>query len=163
MATSHRCRWPILLFFTFFFGISLAASDLGSPTDYAPQVSVSCPDTSATTPLVRSFSPETQALHPLEEEYIKQRESTVIADAWKEWLGDGSALGYDLKAFNGNYSRVGIAISGGGYRAAQLGAGVLLGLDARDEVSKNAGTGGFLQVASYITGLSGESCGVDIL
>ncbi|EJD02796.1 phospholipase B [Fomitiporia mediterranea MF3/22] len=158
MVTRRPRRWLRLHFLALalLFANLAAALDLGSPTDYAPQVSVTCPDTSAT-PLVRVFTPQTQALHPLEANYISERESTVIANAWEEWLGDGSAIGYNLSAFGGNYSRVGIAIAGGGYRAAQLGAGVLSGLDARDEVAKKAGTGGFLQVASYISGLSGGS------
>lgn len=133
--------------------LSVLADDLGSPTDYAPQVNVPCPDA----PLVRVFTPETQSLNALEREYISQRESTVIPEAWNDWIGDGSALGYNMSIFNNQYPRVGIAIAGGGHRAAQLGAGVLLGYDARDGLAKKSGTGGFLQVASYITGLSGES------
>lgn len=43
----------------------------------------------------------------------------------------------------------------GGYRAAQYGAGVLSGLDARNESAQSAGTGGLLQVAHYLSGLSG--------
>ncbi|KAI5118461.1 hypothetical protein M0805_006280 [Coniferiporia weirii] len=136
---------------------TVLALDLGSPLDYAPQVNVTCPDIT-TTPLVRVFTPETQAIHPLEAEYISNREATVVADAWKQWLGNGSALGYNLSAFSSaNYSKVGIAISGGGYRAAQYGAGVLSGLDARNDSAVDAGTGGLLQVASYLSGLSGGS------
>ena len=88
----------------------------------------------------------------------------MVKQAWYDWVGDGdpsgdgqSDLGYDLKQLEAaNFSRVGIAFSGGGYRAAQYGAGVLKGLDARDEDSKNAGTGGLLQVATYMSGLSGK-------
>lgn len=132
---------------------SSVALDLGSPLDYAPQTNVNCPDT----PLVRVFTPETQSLNPLESEYVSTRQATVIQDAWKVWLGDGSALGYNLSAFNSNFSKVGIAVSGGGYRAAQYGAGTLSGLDARNDSAKNAGTGGLLQVASYISALSGKA------
>ena len=139
------------------------AADLGSPTDYAPVTAVQCPDVNAT-PLVREFTADTQELHPREVEFVQQRESTVVKQAWYDWVGDGdpsgdgqSDLGYDLKQLEAaNFSRVGIAFSGGGYRAAQYGAGVLKGLDARDEDSKNAGTGGLLQVATYMSGLSGK-------
>jgi lysophospholipase len=41
--------------------------------------------------------------------------------------------------------------------AAQNGAGVLSGLDARDPIAKQKGTGGLLQVSSYLTGLSSGS------
>jgi lysophospholipase len=103
------------------------------------------------------FTPQNQSLNANEQAYVTQREATVIRQAWADWIGDGSALGYDLSKFNNNYSRVGIAVSGGGYRAAQYGAGVLSGLDARNDSAKAAGTGGMLQVTSYISALSGAS------
>lgn len=126
----------------------------GNVTDYAPKTNVECPDTT-TNPLIRVFTPQTQSLHPQEVEYINSRASTVLPDAWKAWLGDGSAISYNISSFGGNFSKIGIAISGGGYRAAQFGAGVLSGLDARNESAKAAGTGGLLQVSSYISALSG--------
>jgi hypothetical protein len=42
-------------------------------------------------------------------------------------------------------------------RASQYGAGVISALDARDPIAKQKGTGGLLQVSSYLTGLSGGS------
>ncbi|KAF8993709.1 phospholipase B [Cyathus striatus] len=128
----------------------------GAVTDYAPNVNVECPDLS-TTSLVRVFSPENQTLHPQEQEYTAKRSSQVIPQAWTDWLGDGSRVGYNITMFNTAFPKVGIAIPGGGLRAAQYGAGCLSGLDARNESAKAAGTGGLLQVASYITGLSGGS------
>jgi lysophospholipase len=68
-------------------------------------------------------------------------------------------MGYDLNALNitaDAWPKIGIAQPGGGLRAAQYAAGALSGLDARNETAKAAGTGGLLQVASYITGLSGK-------
>lgn len=125
-----------------------------SVTDYAPSTNVECPDLS-TTSLIRVFTPTNQSLHPDEDDYIKTRASTVLPDAWKAWLGDGSRLSYNISAFEGAFPKVGIAIPGGGLRAAQYGAGCLSGLDARNASAKAAGTGGLLQVASYMTGLSG--------
>lgn len=145
----------------------------GSVADYAPLVNQPCPNVT-TDPLLRVFTPKNQTLHPREEEYVDTRLSTVIPDAWKDWIGDGSAIGYNLSAFvdvsgGGNatgatganvtatrrFPKIGIAVSGGGYRAAQYGAGVLSALDARNDSAKAAGTGGFLQVTSYLSGLSG--------
>jgi lysophospholipase len=123
----------------------------GSVTDYAPRLNQPCPNVTAT-PLVRSFTPKTQSLNSREEEYVKTRLSTVIADEWKKWITD---IGYDLNAFNNSFPIVGAALSGGGYRAAQYAAGVLSALDARNETAKAAGTGGLLQVTSYMAGLSG--------
>jgi lysophospholipase len=53
---------------------------------------------------------------------------------------------------------IGIAFSGGGWRALMNGAGALKAFDSRTEDSTNAGgLGGLLQSATYIAGLSGGS------
>jgi len=122
---------------------------------YAPSTGSLCPNITQN-PLLREFTAETQALHPRESAYVNTRESTVIPKAWQDWLGTGSQIGYDVSALSKNFSRVGIAFSGGGFRAAQYSAGVTSALDARNSSSKSAGTGGLLQVASYISGLSGK-------
>lgn len=129
-------------------------ADDNSVKNYAPQTNVACPDTSRD-PLVRVFTPQNQTLHEQEIAYLDARSEKVIPDAWKDWLGNGSAVGYNVEDFGGNFSKVGIAVSGGGYRAAQYGAGVLSALDARNDSAKHAGTGGLLQVASYMSALSG--------
>lgn len=129
----------------------------GSITDYAPLVNQPCPNVT-TDPLIRVFTAMNQSLHPRENEYVNTRLTTVIPNEWNNWVGDGSAIGYDLSSFNSTgFPKIGIAISGGGLRAAQYGAAVLSGLDARDESAKAAGTGGLLQVTSYLSALSGAS------
>ena len=129
----------------------------GTITDYAPLVNQPCPNVT-TAPLLRVFTPINQSLHPGEQGYVNTRLTTVIPNEWKNWIGDGSAIGYNLSSFNSSaLPKIGIAISGGGYRAAQYGAGVLSALDARNESAKAAGTGGLLQVTSYLSGLSGAS------
>lgn len=144
---------PLLLFTQSLLYVATLASQV---TDYAPQTNVECPDLS-TAPLIRSFSPQNQSLHPAEQEYVTTRRTTVISPAWTDWIGDGSSLGYNLSSFNASlFPNIGLAIPGGGLRAAQYGAAVLQALDARNASAKAAGTGGLLQVASYITGLSGE-------
>ncbi|CAA7263207.1 unnamed protein product [Cyclocybe aegerita] len=128
--------------------------NLDSVATYAPDTNVPCPDLS-TAPLIRRFSPQNQTLHPEEQRYISERANNVLPNAWKDWLGDGSGIGYDLSTFSpATYPKIGIAVPGGGLRAAQYGAGCLLGLDARNATAKAAGTGGLLQVASYLSGLS---------
>jgi lysophospholipase len=127
----------------------------GSVTDYAPLVNQPCPDVTIN-PLIRSFTPENQSLHPREADYVNTRLTTVIPNEWQNWVGDGSAIGYNLSAFkNTSFPRIGLAISGGGNHAALYGAGVLSALDGRNQTSKAAGTGGLLQVSSYLAGLSG--------
>ncbi|KAI0045904.1 phospholipase B [Auriscalpium vulgare] len=131
-------------------------ADSNSPEDYAPQTNQPCPDI-ATSPLLRVFTPQNQTLHPREAGYVNSRLSKVVPVEWSNWAGDGSGIGYNLSVFGNNFTRIGIAVSGGGYRAAQYGAGVVSGFDARNESAKAAGTGGLLQVSSYFAGLSGGS------
>ena len=131
-------------------------ADRKSVTDYAPETNVQCPDTDLS-PLLRIFTPQTQSLHPREAQYINRRESTILPGAWEDWLGDGSAIGYNFSALARHLPRIGIAFSGGGFRAAQYSAGVVSGLDARNASATAAGTGGLLQVSSYMAGLSGAA------
>ena len=135
-------------------GLAYASND--SVTDYAPLVNQPCPDVT-TAPLLRVFTPMNQSLNPREEDYINTRLTTVIPSEWNNWVGDGSAIGYNLSAFGTTFPKIGVALSGGGYRAALYGAGVLSALDARNQSAKAAGTGGLLQVASYMSALSGTS------
>jgi lysophospholipase len=126
-----------------------------SVDDYAPASNVQCPDLS-TTNFLRIFTPQNQTLHPEETEYINQRATKVLPDAWNAWLGgDSPAHGYNLSDFGGNYPKIAVAIPGGGLRSALYAAGTLSALDSRNDSAKAAGTGGLLQVASYLSGLSG--------
>lgn len=147
---------PVLPVFLLSLICAVLAQNEGSPVDYAPNVNQTCPDIT-TTPLIRQFTPSNQSLHPDERDYISSRLSDVIPQAWTDWIGDGSHIGYNLSSFLNVSAKIGISISGGGYRAAQYGAGVLSALDARNSSAKEAGTGGLLQVASYLAGLSGAS------
>lgn len=126
----------------------------GSIADYAPTVNAPCPQTSNGV-LVRTFTPPTQALNPQESSYLGARESNVIPTAWSDWVGDGSSIGYSFSLFNASLPRIGIAVGGQGYRTAQFGAGVFSALDARNTTAKSLGTGGLLQIASYLVGSSG--------
>ncbi|KAI0028749.1 phospholipase B [Vararia minispora EC-137] len=142
--------------FVSLFAIFARANGVGTAvTDYAPATNQPCPLSSE--PLIRVFTPANQSLNAAEDAYVRTRLANVIPAAYTDWVGDGSAIGYNLSNFRGNFSRIGITVSGGGYRAAQYGAGVVAGLDARNDSSKAAGTGGLLQVSSYFIGLSGGS------
>ncbi|OCH93717.1 phospholipase B [Obba rivulosa] len=154
MSTPHLPRSFLLA--CLFLRASLLAFSQGSVTDYAPITNISCPNVSSD-PLIRTFTPQNQTLHPAEEAYIGTRESSVLPGAWSDWIGNGSDIGYNMSDFQGSLPKIGIAISGGGYRAALYGAGVLSGFDARVEAAKKAGTGGLLQVSSYLSALSGGS------
>ena len=75
-----------------------------------------CPET-----LLRQPTASNQTLSPSEVSYLAERRK-LFPDAWRDWLGDGSNLGYDLDrlgitANNGSgLPIIGIAASGGGYR-----------------------------------------------
>jgi lysophospholipase len=141
-------------FYFLFLPLLVTAQNQGQVTDYAPQTNIECPDIT-NTDFIREWTPQNQSLHPAEAQYLDNRISTVVNPAWHDWLGDASHLGYNIDQFNNSFPKVGIAIPGGGLRAAQIGAASLNALDARNDTAKAAGTGGMLQVASYIAGLSG--------
>lgn len=110
-------------------------------------------------------TPESQILNPDEASYISTRNSTILPTAWKSYLANVEATDialpdYVAQILQGNASSqptLGIATSGGGYRAAIFGAGVLSTLDGRNASSATAGTGGLLQASTYLVGLSGGS------
>lgn len=73
--------------------------------------------------------------------------------------------GIDVRAYlegiaddGGMLPRIGIAVSGGGYRALMNGAGALAAFDSRTTGSTEPGRlGGILQASTYVSGLSGGS------
>lgn len=124
---------------------------------YKP-TNVTCPSRS----LVRNAgtnAANNQTVNPDEASYIARRKQ-IVASAFQDFLGQDNLTGYDLNAIAPNASywpTVGIAVSGGGFRAALVGAGTFQALDGRNQSSVQAGTGGIMQLASYMTGLSGGS------
>ncbi|KAG2745339.1 lysophospholipase [Suillus brevipes Sb2] len=110
-------------------------------------------------------TPGNQTLSSSEASYIQNRKTDVLPKAWKRYLSNVLSTNpflpeYVSSILSGASSEVptlGIATSGGGYRAAIFGAGVLNALDARNSSSDAAGTGGLLQAATYLSGLSGGS------
>lgn len=78
-------------------------------------------------------------------------------------LGRMNIEGLDTEQYINNHRddfgalpNIGIAVSGGGYRALLNGAGVVSAFDSRTENSTESGhLGGLLQSSTYLTGLSG--------
>ncbi|WFD33432.1 lysophospholipase [Malassezia cuniculi] len=131
---------------------------------YAP-TNVSCPEMVQAdnyVGLIRNASDN--KIVQSEQEWINKRHN-VTHSRWADWLkqvgldsNGGLPGGVDAYLSNKTqFPRVGIAISGGGYRAMLFGVGVLQGLDSRNGTAKQRGTGGFLQLADYVAGLSGGS------
>lgn len=130
-------------------------------------VKVDCPKD-----LIRSAGPSShQSLSREEQDYISTRTEQVLPGAWKEYLAnvklslppgtnlptyvsDILAPGNTRLPRKPDFPKLGIALSGGGLRAAYFAAGVLTSLDGRNKTI-SSGTNGVLQAATYLAGLSG--------
>lgn len=127
-----------------------------APDGYAP-AQVSCPESR---PAIRAAT----ALSDEETEWLPRRGNNTIS-ALKTILSRANISDIDTDSYidgvisNGSaVPRIGIAISGGGYRALMNGAGALAAFDNRTAGSTGSGQlGGLLQAATYLSGLSGGS------
>ncbi|KAK6454615.1 phospholipase B [Scheffersomyces xylosifermentans] len=128
---------------------ALASSPSGG---YAPGA-VQCPSK-------ESFIREGNSISQEEADWIKERQEKSN-QALISFLDSANLTGFNAARFvNGNSSskvNLGLAFSGGGYRAMLSGAGQLLALDNRTDFGDNnvGGLGGLLQSANYISALSG--------
>ncbi|KAG9247116.1 acyl transferase/acyl hydrolase/lysophospholipase [Calycina marina] len=120
--------------------------------EYAPAV-VTCP---TTPPTVRSAS----SLSSEETAWLEKRKTAITAPM-REFLVRMNITGLDTGAYLDKLNTttmptIGMAISGGGYRALLNGAGFLAAADDRTANSTNTGQiGGLLQSTTYLAGLSG--------
>ncbi|KAH7921271.1 FabD/lysophospholipase-like protein [Leucogyrophana mollusca] len=139
----------------------LAAAQSAASVAYTP-VTGACP--SGFTLVRQAGAPGNQTIGAEEAAYISGRKSTVIPNAWKTYLANIQATNASLPSYvasilggdnSADYPNLGIACSGGGWRASMFGAGVLNFLDGRNSTSVALGTGGLLQAAQYLSGLSG--------
>lgn len=127
-----------------------------APDGYAP-ASANCP---STRPFVRDSS--NNVLSPEETQWLPLRRQQTIASI-KDFLKRSSIPGFDSDSYLQNVNasssalpNIGIAISGGGYRAMLNGAGAIKAFDSRSAGSTDKGNlGGLLQSATYLSGLSG--------
>ncbi|TBU46848.1 lysophospholipase [Dichomitus squalens] len=140
-----------------------AAAQSAAAVAYAP-TEQACP---AGTSLVRQVgsNAQRQTLSAGEAAYVSAKQK-VVAEAWKKYLANVRSHGKAAlppyvdelllgQRGHGALPKLGIATSGGGYRAAIFGAGIMNALDGRNQTSVKAGTGGILQTATYLSGLSG--------
>ncbi|KAL3420984.1 lysophospholipase plb1 [Phlyctema vagabunda] len=138
--------------------VALAAAKRALPNSpsggYAP-APVPCPDTRPTIRPAGSLSPNETA-------WLELRRNNTIAPM-VSWLSRMNISDFDATSYinsvSGNAStlpNIGIAISGGGYRAMLNGAGFVAAADDRTTNSTNTGQiGGLLQATTYLAGLSG--------
>lgn len=134
-----------------------------SPSGSFAPANMACPDrTSQQGPgFIRPA--KTKQLSTGEAEYIDKRKSNTQS-GWSTWLSNSAKLDASLPGGASNYTsdsdrlpRLGFALSGGGLRAMLVGSGTLQGFDGRNSTANERGTGGLLQLADYIAGLSGGS------
>ncbi|KAF7905620.1 uncharacterized protein EAF01_006141 [Botrytis porri] len=126
-----------------------------SPTGSYTPGAVDCPDTR---PTVRKAS----ELSANETSWLELRRNNTI-QPMITFLERMNISGFDaakyINSVSGNAStlpNIGIAISGGGYRAMLNGAGFVAAADNRTANSTNTGQiGGLLQATTYLAGLSG--------
>src|SRR6267154_4114276 len=113
----------------------LAVAQSAASLAYTP-VYGSCPSGFTLVRQTGSSAAGNQTLNPQEAVYISARKSNVLPNAWKTYLSNIDATNVSLPSYvssilSGNnsgtadYPSLGIACSGGGWRAAMFGAGVL--------------------------------------
>lgn len=131
--------------------LSAATIVVSQQSSYAPTV-VSCPGSNFTSILRNSTT--NQTLNPDEIAYITERE-TITAIAFQTYLANRTSQVYAGNNVSSLNPKIGLALSGGGMRAALYAAGVLAAFDGRNTTVKSNGLGGILQSTSYASGVSG--------
>jgi lysophospholipase len=127
-----------------------------APNGYTPQT-VDCP---STRPSIRQAA----ELSPEETSWLPQRRNKTISPM-QDLLSRLDITDFDVDSFMRTAENnatllpnIGLAFSGGGYRALMNGAGALAAFDSRTSGSSAKGhLGGLLQASTYIAGLSGGS------
>ncbi|KAL9115330.1 MAG: hypothetical protein Q9227_000651 [Pyrenula ochraceoflavens] len=131
------------------------AAPANQPHGYTPQ-KADCPDTPPSVRSAHSLSQE-------ETSWLQTRRKQTVP-AMRDFLNRMNISDFDVNGYFSSHSddsdlpNIGIAASGGGYRALLNGAGVLAAFDDRTSNSTNTGhIGGLLQSSTYLAGLSGGS------
>ncbi|KAK3995397.1 lysophospholipase [Cladorrhinum sp. PSN332] len=125
-----------------------------APNGYAP-APVTCPQDK---PRLRVAG----AVSQRETEWLAKRRKETV-DPMIDFLSRANIDGFDARAYINRVAdgvkdlpNIGIAVSGGGYRALMNGAGFVAAADSRTGGSTgNGGIGGLLQSTTYLAGLSG--------
>lgn len=144
----NKMKWLIFIYAIVILTIGAHAK---SPSGgYAPG-HVKCPSK-------KNLLREAKSISSDENKWLKERQKKTN-QALINYLDNANLTDFDAKEFfekNTSLSvNIGLAFSGGGYRAMLVGAGQLAALDNRTENADSEGLGGILQSSSYISALSG--------
>ncbi|KAL0261409.1 Lysophospholipase 1 [Diplodia seriata] len=137
--------------------VALAAVKRASPqapNGYIPEKG-DCP---STRPSIRNAL----SLSSSERAWLEKRRNNTVSPM-RDLLGRLNITGFDSDSYIDSAANnvsalpnIGIAVSGGGYRALLNGAGAVAAFDSRTPNSTNSGhIGGLLQASTYFAGLSG--------
>ncbi|KAJ3194044.1 Lysophospholipase 1 [Irineochytrium annulatum] len=126
----------------------------GHQSLYTPR-RVKCPEDE---PIIRPVPFGAQSISTEEEDWVENRDEQVRT-SWKAYLERVNLEDFDVDAYvaKKKLPRVAVTFSGGGSRALLVGGGVIRAMDDRIPESRQSGTGGILQLSTYISGLSGGS------
>ncbi|PWZ01103.1 putative lysophospholipase [Testicularia cyperi] len=134
-----------------------------SPSGSFAPANMACPPTTSQQGPGQIRPAATKQLSTNEADYISRHRQQRQSD-WATWLSNSTKLNSTLLGGAANYTssvdrlpRLGFALSGGGLRAMLVGSGTLMGFDGRNSTANERGTGGLLQLADYVAGLSGGS------
>ncbi|KAI1851237.1 hypothetical protein JX266_003312 [Neoarthrinium moseri] len=141
-------------------GITLCQDDIPTAVSEYCQYSTNSPDaytpgyTVTTTPCPTTIGHVRSAtgLGSLESQWLKTRTKSAFS-AVETYLS-GAGTGYAVDKLMGSPPRLGLAFSGGGFRAMVNGAGVL---QAFNDHTRGGGVSGIVNSSLYISGLSGGS------
>ncbi|CAK7208032.1 Lysophospholipase 1 [Sporothrix eucalyptigena] len=126
----------------------------GPSGNYSP-IAVDCPSDRPTARAATELSSN-------ETDWLKLRRNNTLQPLI-DFLTAANITGFDAKSYINSAStadvpNIGLAVSGGGYRALMNGAGFLAAADSRtphQPSSSNGSISGLLQAATYLAGLSG--------
>ncbi|KAI9630942.1 hypothetical protein KEM48_013464 [Puccinia striiformis f. sp. tritici PST-130] len=157
-------QFSFFRFFATLVLLSFTIAELSTP-HFVP-----CPSTTGSL-LRSSISRDSkQTLGPREAQYISSRRAKFARPAYLKFLNNvqrslqkksptTSLPNYVTQVLGGPqtalFPRTGFAVSGGGLRATLYSLGVLSAFEGKNQLSIEAGTGGLLNAADYISGLSG--------
>ncbi|CAB4255554.1 similar to Saccharomyces cerevisiae YOL011W PLB3 Phospholipase B (lysophospholipase) involved in phospholipid metabolism [Maudiozyma barnettii] len=132
-----------------------ASADAWSPTNSYVPANVSCADDIK---LIREAS---KTLSDNETSWLQKRDpiasEALLAFVQRAMANISSADDLAERIFSNSSTapKIGIAASGGGYRAMLSGAGMIAAMDNRTVGANEHGLGGLLQGSTYLAGLSG--------